>query len=47
VNRGLPIVLDMPDHPVSLAMRKLADRCAGVSTTQETRRKIFAFGRRR
>ena len=47
VNKGIPITLDDPAHPVSQAMRKLADRCAGVTTVRETRRKMFAFGRRR
>ncbi|MFI5936850.1 CpaE family protein [Actinoplanes sp. NPDC051494] len=47
VNRGVPIVLQDPTHPVSLAMRRLADRCSGVMSSQETRRKLFAFGRRR
>ncbi|AGZ39649.1 AAA family ATPase [Actinoplanes friuliensis] len=47
VNRGVPMVLSDPTHPVSLAVRKLADRCAGVTSSQESRRKIFAFGRRR
>jgi pilus assembly protein CpaE len=47
VNKGIPISLDDPTHPVSLAMRKLADRCTGVTTVQESRRKLFAFGRRR
>ena len=26
VNRGVPIVLDEPKHPVSVALRELADR---------------------
>ncbi|GAA2517540.1 AAA family ATPase [Winogradskya consettensis] len=47
VNRGLPIVLQDPTHPVSLALRKLADRCSGVTSAQESRRRIFAFGKRR
>jgi pilus assembly protein CpaE len=47
VNKGLPLTLDNPMHPVSLAMRKLADRCAGVTTARETRRKMFAFGKKR
>jgi pilus assembly protein CpaE len=46
VNRGVPIVLQDPTHPVSLAVRKLADRCAGVVSTKESRRRIFTFGRR-
>ena len=46
VNRGVPIVLQDPTHPVSLAVRKLADRCAGVVSAQESRRRIFTFGRR-
>ena len=47
VNRGVPLVLQDPTHPVSMAIRKLADRCAGVASSQESRRRMFAFGRRR
>jgi pilus assembly protein CpaE len=47
VNRGVPLVLQDPTHPVSLAIRKLADRCAGVTSAIESRRRIFALGRRR
>jgi pilus assembly protein CpaE len=47
VNRGVPLVLQDPTHPVSMAIRKLADRCAGRTSSQESRRRIFAFGRRR
>jgi pilus assembly protein CpaE len=43
VNRGVPIVLDEPKHPVSVALRELADKhlrhggsAAGVGTTNET-----------
>ncbi|AGL14851.1 P-loop NTPase [Actinoplanes sp. N902-109] len=47
VNRGVPLVLSDPTHPVSLAIRKLADRCAGVSSNVESRRRLFALGRKR
>ncbi|WP_306213604.1 AAA family ATPase [Actinoplanes sp. RD1] len=47
VNRGVPLVLQDPTHPVSLAMRRLADRCAGVVREPETKRRLLAFGRRR
>ena len=29
VNRGVPLAVDKPGHPVSRAIRQLADRCAG------------------
>jgi pilus assembly protein CpaE len=29
VNRGVPLAVDKPGHPVSQAIRQLADRCAG------------------
>jgi pilus assembly protein CpaE len=47
VNKGIPLTLDNPAHPVSIAMRRLADRCAGVTTAEEPRRKMFAFGKKR
>ncbi|WP_305789200.1 AAA family ATPase [Symbioplanes lichenis] len=47
VNRGVPLVLQDPTHPVSLAMRRLADRCAGVVREPESKRRLLAFGRRR
>ncbi|MEV7630070.1 P-loop NTPase [Actinoplanes sp. NPDC089786] len=50
VNKGIPITLDNPTHPVSKAMRRLADRCAGVAGSPEepvARRRLFAFGRKR
>jgi pilus assembly protein CpaE len=48
VNKGVPITLDNPTHPVSMAMRKLADRCAGTTgALPTTKRKLFAFGRKR
>ena len=48
VNRGVPLVLADPAHPVSVAMRRLADRCAGVAAEPEPRRRLLAaFGRRK
>jgi pilus assembly protein CpaE len=50
VNKGIPITLDNPTHPVSMAMRRLADRCAGAAAgpmPAEPKRRMFAFGRRR
>lgn len=48
VNRGIPIALTDPAHPVSLAMRQLADKCGGGGGAMpEARRKMFAFGRKR
>ena len=46
VNRGVPIVLTDPEHPVSLAARQLADKCGGGSgPIAEPKRRMFAFGR--
>lgn len=48
VNKGIPITLDDPTHPVSMAMRRLADRCAGVTVAESApKRRMFAFGRKR
>ncbi|GLY96690.1 AAA family ATPase [Actinoplanes sp. NBRC 103695] len=48
VNKGIPITLDDPTHPVSLAMRRLADRCAGTAAAEPPpKRRMFAFGRKR
>jgi pilus assembly protein CpaE len=48
VNKGVPLTLDNPTHPVSLAMRKLADRCSGASrATDDSKRRLFSFGKRR
>jgi pilus assembly protein CpaE len=58
VNRGVPIVLDEPKHPVSVAMRQLAESyvkpMVGASTSRETRRadehirrRILSWGGRR
>ncbi|MFG1608920.1 CpaE family protein [Actinoplanes sp. NPDC049265] len=48
VNKGIPITLDNPTHPVSMAMRRLADRCAGGAAEQvEAAPKRRMFGRRR
>lgn len=49
VNRGVPLVLQDPNHPVSVGLRKLADRCAGTNTVTapaETPKRLFSFGRR-
>jgi pilus assembly protein CpaE len=42
VNRGEPILLTMPLHPVSRAIRALADRCAGIEAAPATKRRFFA-----
>lgn len=49
VNRGVPIAVDDPGHPVSRAIRELAERCAGTSLPQPGghRRRLRGFGRRR
>lgn len=47
VNRGVPLTIADPVHPVSLAMRALADRCAGSDSAPPARRRLFALGRRR
>jgi pilus assembly protein CpaE len=50
VNKGIPLALDDPTHAVSMAMRRLADRCAGLAETVEPavgKRRMFAFGRKR
>jgi pilus assembly protein CpaE len=43
VNQGIPLTLDNPAHPVSLAIRQLANRCAGVTTAQESRHRVFEY----
>jgi pilus assembly protein CpaE len=44
VNRGEPLLITSPLHPVSRAIRDLADRCAGVEHMPVKRRRLF--GRR-
>jgi pilus assembly protein CpaE len=49
VNRGVPLAVDKPAHPVSQAIRRLADRCAGTdgATARPARRRgLRLFGRR-
>jgi pilus assembly protein CpaE len=48
VNRGVPIAVDNPTHPVSRAIRELAERCAGVALARPTshRRGLRVFGRK-
>nr|WP_221379632.1 P-loop NTPase [Actinoplanes polyasparticus] len=45
VNQGEPLMVTEPLHPVSRAIRQLADRCAGTETAQEPKRGLF--GRRK
>ncbi|GIE75628.1 hypothetical protein Aph02nite_15780 [Actinoplanes philippinensis] len=44
VNQGEPLTMTNPLHPVSRAIRQLADRCAGFETAPARRRGLF--GRR-
>jgi pilus assembly protein CpaE len=47
VNRGVPLAVDKPGHPVSQAIRQLADRCAGSDTGRApARRRLRLFGRK-
>lgn len=48
VNRGVPLSIDKPGHPVSQAIRRLADRCAGGAGADRRppRRGLRLFGRR-
>jgi pilus assembly protein CpaE len=49
VNRGVPLAVDKPTHPVSQAIRQLADRCAGNGADAggaPRRRGLRLFGRR-
>ncbi|GAA3454769.1 AAA family ATPase [Dactylosporangium matsuzakiense] len=47
VNKGTPLILENPGHPVSRAVRGLADRCAGIDREPErVRRRALLFGRR-
>jgi len=48
VNKGVPIALSDPEHPVSQAMRRLADKCGGGGgAVPSSHRRMFAFGRKR
>jgi pilus assembly protein CpaE len=42
VNRGEPIYLTHPVHPVSQAIGQLADRCTGTERVQTRRRGLFS-----
>jgi pilus assembly protein CpaE len=42
VNRGEPLLTTSPLHPVSRAIRELADRCAGIEQMPEKRRRLFS-----
>jgi pilus assembly protein CpaE len=44
VNQGEPLTMTDPLHPVSRAIRQLADRCAGIETPPARRRGLFGFG---
>jgi pilus assembly protein CpaE len=46
VNRGEPILITNPLHPVSRAIRELADRCAGIEQMPEKKRRLFARRKR-
>lgn len=46
VNKGVPIILSDPTHPVSVAIRQLADKCAGVISAPEPKRGLFAGWKR-
>lgn len=49
VNRGVPLAIDKPAHPVSQAIRRLADRCAGgeaPTAAAPRRRSLRLFGRK-
>jgi pilus assembly protein CpaE len=49
VNHGVPLAIDKPAHPVSQAIRRLADRCAGGETPAAAaprRRSLRLFGRK-
>ncbi len=51
-NRGVPIVLDMPRHPVSAAMRQLADHhirglSAELTTLPTKERRLLSWGGRK
>ncbi|MCM4077855.1 AAA family ATPase [Paractinoplanes hotanensis] len=45
INQGEPLMVTEPLHPVSRAIRQLADRCAGTETAPEPKRGLF--GRRK
>jgi len=47
VNRGVPIAVDNPGHPVSKAIQELAERCEGAEARPAShRRGIRIFGRK-
>jgi pilus assembly protein CpaE len=46
VNRGEPLLVTSPLHPVSRAVRELADRCAGVEQMPVRRRRLFSLRKR-
>jgi pilus assembly protein CpaE len=47
VNRGVPIVIDNPAHPVSRSIRELAERCGGAAVEPTRgRRGLRVFGRK-
>lgn len=46
VNKGAPLALEFPAHPFSVAIRRLADRCAGIKKSHAKRRQFFSFGRK-
>ncbi len=49
VNRGVPLAVDKPHHPVAQAIRQLADRCAGGAAEaagSPRRRGLRLFGRK-
>lgn len=46
INRGQPIAMDLPKHPVSLVVRQLADSLAGIVRVPQPRRKhLLSHGR--
>jgi len=46
VNNGVPLALDDPVHPVSQAIRRLADRCAGLPDQPARHRRLLRFRRK-
>lgn len=46
VNQGEPLLLTDPLHPVSRAIRRLADRCAGTATEPVVKRGLFGRPRK-
>ncbi|HWS31418.1 MAG TPA: P-loop NTPase [Actinoplanes sp.] len=45
VNQGEPLTMTDPMHPVSRAIRELADRCSGIVTEPVKERKFFGIRR--